>query len=247
MKVKQITQVQSQAIYSQYHYQVRSGTGDFLHFAFSKEVTEVERDRFDSQLRLARFPVSHSPLDVFAFSSNNSLKTLVNFKYKSKTKTFGVGKTSRQVLPTINEAVKSTLSNKTTLDKIVRRTARNDDFKRLGLINDISAFRIMKNKFMTVCQTYPPILIQPLTVSDDVMKSMGKLFKRNRIPAIVWQTKESAILARSEAFSSVSDLLRIRRRPGDDRDPVKDLEMWMLCVVKDRDYTYVSNLTCSES
>ena len=221
----------------------------------------MERDRFDSQLRLARFPVSHSPLDVFAFSSNNSLKTLVNFKYKSKTKTFGVGKTSRQVLPTINEvrvydvvyikqfidsevtlatlekAVKSTLSNKTTLDKIVRRTARNDDFKRLGLINDISAFRIMKNKFMTVCQTYPPILIQPLTVSDDVMKSMGKLFKRNRIPAIVWQTKESAILARSEAFSSVSDLLRIRRRPGDDRDPVKDLEMWMLCVVKDRDKT----------
>ena len=59
-----------------------------------------------------------------------------------------------------------------------------------------------------------------------------KIFKKFNIIL-----KESAILASSEAFSSVSDLLRIRRRPGDDRDPVKDLEMWMLCVVKDRDKT----------
>ena len=86
---------------------------------------------------------------------------------------------------------------------------------------------------MTVCQTYPPILIQPLTVSDEVMKSMSKLFKRNRIPAIIWKSSNSAILARSEAFNHVPDLLRNRHRRHDhERDPVKDFELWLLCVVK---------------
>ena len=86
---------------------------------------------------------------------------------------------------------------------------------------------------MTVCQTYPPILIEPLTVSDEVMKSMSKLFKRNRIPAIVWKSSNSAILARSESFSHAADLLRNRHRRHDrERDPVKDFELWLLCVVK---------------
>ena len=239
-KVKQITQVQTQSIHSAYHHQIRAVCGDFIHFTFSTEVTVHERDRFDAELKVARFPASHSPLDVFAFAASSSLKTLVNYKFKSKTKmkTLGVGKTQRhQVLPTINEAVKSTLSNKTTLEKIIRRTGRNDDFKRLGLINDVSCFRVMKNKFMTVCQTYPPILIQPLTVSDEVMKSLAKLFKRNRIPAIVWQSSHSAILARSESFTHVSDILRTRHRRPDDngqqqRDAARDFETWLLSVVK---------------
>ena len=77
-------------------------------FRSLNKVTDGERDRFDVELKHARFPASHSPLDVFAFAGSGSLKTLVNYKFKSKTKmkTLGVSKAPRQVLPTINEAVK---------------------------------------------------------------------------------------------------------------------------------------------
>ena len=96
----------------------------------------------------------------------------------------------------------------------MKRTG-NDDYRRLGLIDEVSSFRVMKNKFMTVCQTYPPILIAPLTMSDESMKSLSKLFKRDRIPAIVWKSKENVTLSRSEAFS-VSEVLRNRRRVNED-------------------------------
>ena len=113
----------------------------------------------------------------------------------------------------------------------MKRTG-NDDYRRLGLIDEVSSFRVMKNKFMTVCQTYPPILIAPLTMSDESMKSLSKLFKRDRIPAIVWKSKENVTLSRSEAFS-VSEVLRNRRRVNEDpHDPVRDLETWLLAVAK---------------
>ena len=65
-------------------------------------------------------------------------------KIPSQAKCFILGPIEESFSETNN--VRSTLSNKNTLEKVIARTGRNDDLKRLGLINEVSSFRTAKNK-----------------------------------------------------------------------------------------------------
>ena len=44
-------------------------------------------------------------------------------------------------------------------------------------------------QYMSLCKSYPHIMIQPLTVTDDMLKSMLKLFKRHRLPTVIWRNQ----------------------------------------------------------
>ena len=155
--------------------------------------------------------------------------------------TMGWSKPSKMTstnLPTINEVVRSTLSNKSTLDKMSNRTARNEDFTRLGLIDDTMPYTIARNKFMVLCKTYPTILIQPrVMVTNDNQKliALAKNFKRQRIPTIVWKHMNGALLCRSESFTmTTAGQLFHKRRNVDAQDiksPHYNLEMWLQALV----------------
>ena len=168
-----------------YHLQVRSASCEFFHVVFNCHVTDEDRDQFNSALNSVRFGVS--PLSIFAFAQTKTINR--NFQSKQKNKLNmkgmtlglkGVTRNNRQrvnvELPSIAEQVSKTLSNKNTLEKFSVRACRNDDFGRLGLTNlETSNYRMSKiNKLMLVCKTYPAISIQPVVISDDVLRSIAK-------------------------------------------------------------------------
>ena len=118
-------------------------------------------------------------------------KTAVQFKPKNKTyhqvkgMTLGAfSKNSRPAhstrpkssidspLPAIAENVTKTLSNKNTLEKFASRSFRNDDFSRTGLVKDATSYyRISRvNKLMLLCKSYPLTSIQPVVISDPMIK-----------------------------------------------------------------------------
>lgn len=241
------------------HFQVQiRGALDHMTIAFSEEVTDSERDKLESTVRELRFPMSQSPLDIFAFKHSQTAGKYRTYKPAKKSHhkmnknikgmTIGWSKTSKQLqatnnqqqhLPTINEAVRSTLSNKSTLEKMTSRTARNDDFARLGLIDDTSPVTTARNKFMVLCKTYPTVMLQPrVMVTNDNSKliALAKNFKRQRIPTIIWRHSNGAMLCRSESFSSTttSTLFHKKRNTIDERDirsPHYCLEVWLLALV----------------
>ena len=75
-------------------------------------------------------------------------------------------------LPAIAENVTKTLSNKNTLEKFASRSFRNDDFSRTGLVKDATSYyRVSRvNKLMLLCKSYPLTSIQPVVISDPMIK-----------------------------------------------------------------------------
>ena len=253
----QLSEVREASIYN---LQVRSATCEFLHVVFNIEVSDDERDQFYSAINSQRFQHPNpSPLNVFAFAQTG--KTInKNFQFKTKNKTYqhvkgmtmgftkGVrtgglrSRTSPGDLPVIAEQVTKTLSNKNTLEKFTIRTCRNNDFTRSGLTRDATSnYRISKiNKLMIVAKTYPAISIQPVVISDDVLRSVLKCFRKSRFPTIVWKHQGGAILARSESIlpNIASHLFLRRRRVVEEgemsqlRNPTRDFEIWLQAIVK---------------
>ena len=249
---------------SNYNLQVRSATCEFLHVVFNIEVGDDERDQFNAALNTHRFPANQSPLDVFAISQTSGKTINKNIQFKPKHNTFQQGikgmtmgltkgvrtgglrprsADSPRSLPAIAEQVTKTLSNKNTLEKFTIRACRNNDFSRTGLLQPATSnYRSSKvNKLMLACKTYPAISVQPVVITDDVLRSVIKCFKKQRFPTIVWKHPRGAVLARSESIiPGIAGHLFRRRKVtvGEEgemsqlRNPTRDFEIWLQAIVK---------------
>ena len=74
---------------SNYQIQIRSASVDFIHFAFGVEVTDDERDQFESIIRELRSSTV-SPLDVFAFRQCPATLKYTTFRIKPKSNVKGI-------------------------------------------------------------------------------------------------------------------------------------------------------------
>lgn len=68
------------------------------------------------------------------------------------------------------------------------------EYQRLvGIEGTCSDWRITEaNRDYSLCDTYPPLLAVPMTISDTILHESAAFRKRNRIPVLCWVSKQSS-------------------------------------------------------